>query len=80
MSARQLNRVIKTWTTGIGLDSSLYGIESLRRTRAIYILNKTANLEAVRIMLGLKSIGATAQYLSDAKPVNALAINRAHEI
>ena len=80
MSARQLSRVITTWTTGIGLDSSSYGIESLRRTRAIYILDKTANLEAVRIMLGVKSIGATAQYLSDAKPVNALAINRAHEI
>ena len=80
MSARQLSRVIATWTAGIGLDSSSYGIESLRRTRAIYILDKTANLEAVRIMLGVKSIGATAQYLSGAKPVNALAINRAHEI
>jgi len=80
MSARQLSRVVKTWTTGIGLDASSYGVESLRRTRAIYILNKTANMEAVRIMLGLRDIGATAQYLSDAKPVNALAINRAHEI
>ncbi len=80
MSARQLSRVVKTWTTGIGLDASSYGVESLRRTRAIYILNKTANMEAVRIMLGLADIGATARYLSDAKPVNALAINRAHEI
>jgi integrase len=80
MSARQLSRLVKTWTTGIGLDASSYGVESLRRTRAIYILDKTANMEAVRIMLGLRDIGATAQYLSDAKPVNALAINRAHEI
>ena len=80
MSARQLSRVVKTWTTGIGLDAISYGVESLRRTRAIYILNKTANLEAVRIMLGLRDIGAAARYLSDAKPVNALAINRAHEI
>ena len=80
ISARSLSRVVKTWITDIGLDASSYGVESLRRTRAIYILDKTANMEAVRIMLGLRDIGATAQYLSDAKPVNALAINRAHEI
>ncbi len=80
MSARQLSRLVKTWTEGIGLDASSYGIESLRRTRSIYILNKTGNMEAVRIMLGLADIRATARYLSDSKPVNALAINRAHQI
>ncbi len=80
MSARQFNRLVKAWTEGIGLDMSLYGIESLRRTRSIYILNKTGNMEAVRIMLGNADIRATARYLSDAKPVNALAINRAHKI
>ena len=80
MSARQLSRHIKTWTEGIGLDARSYGSESLRRTRSIYILNKTGNMEAVRIMLGLADIGATARYLSDSKPVNALAINRAHKI
>ena len=80
MSARQLSRLVKTWTEGIGLDASSYGIDSLRRTRAIYILNKTGNMEAVRIMLGLADIRTTARYLSDSKPVNALAINRAHEI
>ena len=80
MSARQFSRLVKTWTTDIGLDAISYGIESLRRTRAVYILDKTKNMEAVRIMLGLASIEATARYLSDAKPVNALAINRAHEI
>ncbi len=80
MSARQLSRLVKTWTDGIGLDASSYGNESLRRTRSIYILNKTGNMEAVRIMLGLANIRATARYLSDSKPVNALAINRAHEI
>ncbi len=80
MSARQLSRLVKAWIEGIGLDASLYGIESLRRTRSIYILNKTGNMEAVRIMLGLGDIGATARYLSDSKPVDALAINRAHKI
>ena len=80
ITPRQLSRLAKTWAEDIGLDASSYGIGSLRRTRSIYILNKTGNMEAVRIMLGLANIRATAQYLSDSKPVNALAINQAHEI
>ncbi len=32
MSARQLTRRVKTWTEGIGLDASSYGISSLRKT------------------------------------------------
>ncbi len=80
MSTRQLSHLVKAWTEGIGLDMSSYGNESLRRTRSIYILNKTGNMEAVRIMLGLADIRATARYLSDANPVDALAINRAHKI
>ncbi len=67
MSARQLSRLVKTWTEGIELDASSYGIESMRRTRSIYILNKTGNMEAVRIMLGLAYIRTTARYLSDSK-------------
>ena len=80
MSARQLGRQVKAWTAGIGLDEPLYGTETLRRTRALYVLNKTGNMEAVKIMLGLTDIQATARYLSDSEPVDALAINRAHEI
>ena len=80
ISARQLARLVSTWVEGIGLDASSYGIESLRRTRSMYILNKTANMDAVRIILGLADIRATARYLSDAKPVSTLAINRAHQI
>ena len=80
MSTRQLNRLVNTWVEGIGLDASVYGAESLRRTRAIHILNETGNMEAVRIMLGLSDIRATARYLSDARSVDTLAINRAHQI
>ncbi|MDA0822853.1 MAG: tyrosine-type recombinase/integrase [Proteobacteria bacterium] len=80
MSTRQLNRLVNTWVEGIGLDASVYGAESLRRTRAIHILNETGNMEAVRIILGLSDIRATARYLSDARSVDTLAINRAHQI
>ena len=80
LSTRQLSRLVKGWAESIGLDGNSYGIESLRRTRSIYILNQTANMEAVRILLGLADIRATARYLSGAKAVDALAISRRHEI
>ncbi len=35
ITARQLNRLVKHWAAGIGLDPSSYGIESLRRTRSL---------------------------------------------
>jgi integrase len=35
ITARQLSRLVKGWATGIGLDPSSYGIESLRRTRSL---------------------------------------------
>ncbi len=35
LSARQYNRLVKTWVTDIGLDDSVYGTMSLRRTRAV---------------------------------------------
>jgi integrase len=80
LSHRQLSRLVRRWVQAIGLDPELYGTESLRRTRAAYILNKTGNFEAVRIMLGLSDIGSVAQYLIEAQRSNVLAINRAHEI
>ncbi len=80
LTARQLSRLVKAWAEEIGLDASLYGLESLRRTRSIYILNRTGNMEAVRVLLGLEDIGSTARYLSSSKPQDALVISRTHEI
>ena len=65
MSPRQFSRLVKTWTQGIGLDESAYGIASLRRTRAVHLLNKTGNLEAVRVLLGLADVATTARYLGE---------------
>ncbi len=45
ISARQLNRIIKGWVVDVGLDESAYGIESLRRTRAVAMFNRTGDLE-----------------------------------
>lgn len=80
ITPRQVSRLVKFWATDIGLDPSLYGTESLRRTRSTYILNHTGNLEAVRVLLGLNDVGSTARYLSDSEPQDALVISRAHEM
>ncbi len=80
LSTRQLNRLVKTWAAGVGLDPVAYGTESLRRTRAMYILSKTGNLGTVRVLLGHSDIGSTARYLRDVKQPDPLAVSRAHEI
>ena len=80
LTTRQLNRLVKAWAAGVGLDPVAYGTESLRRTRAMYILNKTGNLEVVRGLLGHSDIGSTARYLGDVKQPDPLAVSRAYEI
>ena len=64
LSPRQLNRILKSWVIDVGLNESDYGVESLRRTRAVAMLNRTGDMEAVRDLLGLKDIYKTEQYLS----------------
>lgn len=80
LTARQLSRLVKSWAESIGLEPLAYGTESLRRTRAMYILGETGNLEAVRVLLGHTDIGSTARYLGDIPQPDALAVSRAHEI
>ncbi len=80
ITARQVSRLVKYWASDVGLDASRYGTESLRRTRSKYILNRTGNLEAIRILLGLNDIGSTARFLGDSEPQDALAISRACEM
>ncbi len=80
LTTRQLNRLVKAWAAGVGLDPVAYGTESLRRTRAMYILSKTGNLEVVRVLLGHSDIGSTARHLGDVKQPDPLAVSRAYEI
>ena len=80
LAARQLSRLVKSWAAGMGLDPAAYGINSLRRTRSMYILRKTGNLEAVRALLGHSDIGSTAHFLRDVKQPSPLAVSRAHEL
>ena len=57
-----------------------YGTESLRRTKALHILNGTGDLDTVRVLLGHESIVSTAHYLRITKKSDPIAISRAFDI
>ncbi|RUB23815.1 integrase [Pseudomonas aeruginosa] len=52
ISTRQYARIVKAWVTTIGLDPTLYGTHTLRRTKASLIYRRTKNLRAVQLLLG----------------------------
>jgi integrase len=82
MSGRQMHRLLKSWVTEAGFDPNKYGIESLRRTKALHILNSTGDLETVQVLLGHEKIESTAHYLSIAKRSKSdpIAISSAFDI
>ena len=82
MSGRHMHRLLKSWVTEAGFDPNKYGTESLRRTKALHILNSTGDLETVRVLLGHEKMESTAHYLSNAKRSKSdpIAISSAFEI
>ena len=80
MTVRQMNRLLKFWVAEAGLDPKKYGKESLRRTKALHILNGTGDLEMVRVLLGHTKIESTARYLRIDKRSDPIAISRAFDI
>ena len=63
LTTRQYARLLSEWLTMIGLDASLFGTHSLRRTKATLIYRKTGNLRAVQLLLGHTKIESTVRYL-----------------
>ena len=63
MTPRQYGRLVSDWLIGIGLDPHLYGMHSLRRTKATLIYRRTENLRAVQLLLGHTKIESTVRYL-----------------
>tara|TARA_B100001964_G_C13960029_1_gene477242 strand:- start:27 stop:656 length:630 start_codon:yes stop_codon:yes gene_type:complete len=63
LSLRQYARLISEWISDIGLDSTLFGTHSLRRTKATIIYRRTGNLRAVQLLLGHTKIESTVRYL-----------------
>lgn len=63
ISTRQYARLVSEWVALVGLDPSLFGTHSLRRTKATLIYRKTGNLRAVQLLLGHTKIESTVRYL-----------------
>ena len=63
LTTRQYARLVSIWIGSIGLDPSLFGTHSLRRTKASLIYRRTGNLRAVQLLLGHTKIESTVRYL-----------------
>ena len=63
LTTRQYARLLSQWVSDIGLEPSLYGTHSLRRTKATLIYRRTGNLRAVQLLLGHTKIESTVRYL-----------------
>jgi integrase len=64
LTRRHYGHLVKQWAALVGIsDPAKFSTHSLRRTRAAYIYGETKNLEAVRRVLGHKSLAATSAYL-----------------
>ncbi|MCP4934450.1 MAG: tyrosine-type recombinase/integrase [bacterium] len=63
LTTRQYARLVSQWIASIGLDASLFGTHSLRRTKATLIYRQTGNLRAVQLLLGHAKIESTVWYL-----------------
>jgi site-specific recombinase XerC len=60
---RQYTRIVSSWVAEIGLDPSLYGTHSMRRTKPTLIYRQTKNLRAVQLLLGHSKLDSTVRYL-----------------
>ena len=63
LTTRQYSRLLSEWVASIGLDPSLFGTHSIRRTKATLIYRRTGNLRAVQLLLGHTKIESTVRYL-----------------
>jgi len=63
LTTRQYARLLSEWVSGIGLDPSLYGTHSIRRTKETLIYRRTGNMRAVQLLLGHTKIESTVRYL-----------------
>jgi len=62
-STRQYARIVEAWVKGVGLNSTLYGTQTLRRTKPTLIYKKTHNLRALQLLLGHTKLESTVRYL-----------------
>jgi len=80
LTQRQLSQLVKLWVADAGLDPGNYGLDSLRRTKALHILKGTGDLQAVRALLGHATIEGTSRFLGLKTDSDPLAVCRAFDI
>ena len=62
LGTRQYARILDGWVSELGLDPSVYGTHSMRRTKATLIYRRTKNLRAVQLLLGHSKLKSTVRY------------------
>ena len=62
VSTRQYARHVASWVKAIGLDTSRYGTQSLRRTKPALIYQQTENLVVAQLLLGHSRLRSTARF------------------
>ena len=80
LTPHQLNRLVKLWVIEAELDPDDYGVDSLRRTKALHILKGTGDLQTVRALLGHVRIEGTARFLGLETNSDPLEVCRAFDI
>ncbi|WP_202817263.1 tyrosine-type recombinase/integrase [Vibrio parahaemolyticus] len=63
LGTRAYDRLVHKWVSSIGLDSSLYGTHSMRRTKVSILYKRDKNLRAIQLLLGHNKIESTVRYL-----------------
>jgi len=63
VSTRQYARIVHQWVAAVGLDPTVYGTHTMRRTKATLIYKRTKNLRAVQLLLGHSKLESTVRYL-----------------
>ena len=71
--------LVKKWVAAIGLDPSVYGTHSIRRTLPAHVYRKTGNLRTCQLMLGQVSLASTQRYLG-IEETEQLEITRAYRL
>jgi integrase len=80
LTPRQFNRLVKLWVVDAGFDPGNYGVDSLRRTKALHILKGTGDLQTVRVLLGHARIEGLARFLGLKTRSDPLEVCRAFDI
>ena len=80
LTPHQLNRLVKLWVIEAELDPDDYGVDSLRRTKALHILRSTGDLQTVRALLGHARIENTARFLGLETKSDPIEVSRSFDI